>query len=100
MLCTNPDFLRDKTGLTSKVPFFARILAVCRARQITFPTVQLSSLDLLLDDCMVGIVFPRARHRAKIRAKSLTGPKKTISIIAHLCSEMAVFDRNFTFRQT
>jgi hypothetical protein len=26
-------------------------------------------------------------------AKSLIGSKKTISIIAHLCSEMAVFDR-------
>jgi hypothetical protein len=28
-----------------KYPFFARILALCRARQITFPTIQSASLD-------------------------------------------------------
>jgi hypothetical protein len=40
---------------------------------------------------MVGIVIARARHTAKIRAKSLIVSEKTILIIAHLCSEMAVF---------
>jgi hypothetical protein len=41
---------------------------------------------------MFGIlVIIRARHNAKIRAKSLIVSEKTISIIAHLCSETAVF---------
>jgi hypothetical protein len=31
-------------------------------------------------------------------AKSQTGQKKSVVITAHLCSEMAVFDRNFTFQ--
>jgi hypothetical protein len=48
---------------------------------------------------MVGIVLAWARHTAKIRAKSLIGQKKTFSIIAHLCSEMAFFGRKSTFRQ-
>jgi hypothetical protein len=33
-LCTNPDFLRDKTGLTSKVPFFDRILTLRGAQTL------------------------------------------------------------------
>jgi hypothetical protein len=32
----------------------------------------------LLDDFMVGIVIPRARHRAKIRARTLIGQKKIL----------------------
>jgi hypothetical protein len=40
---------------------------------------------------MVVIVLGRARHTAKIRAKSLIGQKKTVVILAHLCSETAVF---------
>jgi hypothetical protein len=40
---------------------------------------------------MVGIVIPRARHTAKIRAKSLIGQKKTTVILSQLCSETAVF---------
>jgi hypothetical protein len=40
---------------------------------------------------MVGIVISQAGHTAKIGARSLIGQKKTFSIIAHLCSEMAVF---------
>jgi hypothetical protein len=42
---------------------------------------------------MVGIVIIWAQHSAKIRAKSLIVLQKTIPIIAHLCSEMAVFGR-------
>jgi hypothetical protein len=42
---------------------------------------------------MVGLVIIRARLSAKIRAKSLIVSEKTISIIAQLCSEMAVFGR-------
>jgi hypothetical protein len=42
---------------------------------------------------MVGIVIIRARHSAKIRAKSLIVLEKTIPIIAQLCSVMAVFGR-------
>jgi hypothetical protein len=49
---------------------------------------------------MVGIVIARAQHTTKIRAKPLIVSKKTILIIAHLCSEMAVFVRKSTFRQT
>jgi hypothetical protein len=33
----------------------------------------------LLDDCMVGIVIIRARHSAKIRAKSLIVSEKNYS---------------------
>jgi hypothetical protein len=43
MLCRDADFLRDKTGLTSEVPFFAQILALCRARIITNPIRQVPS---------------------------------------------------------
>jgi hypothetical protein len=39
---------------------------------------------------MGGIVIARARHTAKIGAKSLIGQKKSIVITAHLCSETAV----------
>jgi hypothetical protein len=42
---------------------------------------------------MVGLVIIRARHAAKIRAKSLILSEKAFSIIAHLCSEMVVFGR-------
>jgi hypothetical protein len=45
---------------------FALILAPCRARIITIPTIHLGSLVCKLPKCMVGIVIPRARHSAKI----------------------------------
>jgi hypothetical protein len=48
---------------------------------------------------MVGIVIAQARHTAKIGAKSLIVLEKTFSIIAHLCSEMALFGQKLTFRQ-
>jgi hypothetical protein len=51
--------------------FFARILALCRARGITIPTIGLGSLHSITPKPIVGIVVPRARHSAKIRAKSL-----------------------------
>jgi hypothetical protein len=82
------------TGYREKCPFFARILARCRARGITIPTIGLGSLHSIAPKPIVGIVVPRARHSAKIRAKSLiVSEKKPIQIIAHLCSEMAVFGR-------
>jgi hypothetical protein len=74
-------------------PLFAWFLALCRARIITIPTIRLGSLHTKLPKCKVRIVFIRARHCAKIRAKSLIVLEKTIVIIAHLCSEMAVFGR-------
>jgi hypothetical protein len=76
-------------------PFFARFLALCRARGITIPTIGLGSLHYIAPKPIVGIVIIRARHSAKIRAKSLiVSEKKTVVITAHLCSEMAVFGRN------
>jgi hypothetical protein len=54
-----------------KYPFFARFLAVCRARVITIPTIRMGSLHSITTMRIVGIVVTRARHTAKIRAKSL-----------------------------
>jgi hypothetical protein len=52
--------------------FFARILALCRARVITIPTIHMGSLHSNITPMrIVGIVITRARHSAKIRAKSL-----------------------------
>jgi hypothetical protein len=50
---------------------------------------------------MVRLVIIQARHSAKIRAKSLIVSEKNFinQIIAHLCSEMALFGRKSTFRQ-
>jgi hypothetical protein len=49
---------------------FAQILALCRARIITIPTIHMASLVCKLPMCMVGIVIIRARHSAKIQAKN------------------------------
>jgi hypothetical protein len=81
-----------------KYQFFARILALCRVQIITNQNIHMASLHSITSMCMVWIVIIRARHSAKFRAKSLIVSEKTISIIAHLCSEMAVSDRNSTFR--
>jgi hypothetical protein len=56
--------------------FFALILALCRARIITIPTIHSSSFKHAEDKCMVGLVIIRARHTAKIRAKSLIVSEK------------------------
>jgi hypothetical protein len=48
---------------------FARILALCRAREITIPTIGLGAIECKLPKPIVGIVFPRAQHSAKNRAK-------------------------------
>jgi hypothetical protein len=78
--CPRTDYFKldatFNTGYRVRYPFFAQILAVCRARAITIPTIH------------------SARHTAKIRAKSLIISNKTIPITAHLCSETAVFDHN------
>jgi hypothetical protein len=76
-----------------KHPFFAPILAVCQARAFTNPIRQWSSSCYFAYHWLIGLLIARAWHTAKIGAKSLIGQKKTFSIIAHLCSEMAVFGR-------
>jgi hypothetical protein len=48
---------------------FARILALCRARGITIPTIHKGVIECKLPMCMAGIVIPQARHSAKNRAK-------------------------------
>jgi hypothetical protein len=71
--------LTDAQGLTHpysvgylvKYPLFAQILALCRARKSTNPTIHTSSAEYKLDVCMVGIVESFARHGANIWAKSL-----------------------------
>jgi hypothetical protein len=64
----------DAQGLTRpydtvyavKYQFFARILALCRARIITISTIHMGSLHTKLPMCMVGTVIIRARHSTKI----------------------------------
>jgi hypothetical protein len=73
-----------------KYPFFAPILAVFRAQAITNPIRQWSSSCYSAYHWLIGLLIARARHTAKIGAKSLIGQKKTILITAHLCSETAV----------
>jgi hypothetical protein len=48
---------------------FARILAVCRARVTTIPTIRMGVIECKLPMRIVGIVITRAQHTAKIRAK-------------------------------
>jgi hypothetical protein len=48
---------------------FARILALCRARVITIPTIRMGVIECKLPMGIVGIVITGARHSAKIRAK-------------------------------
>jgi hypothetical protein len=56
--------------------FFAQILALCRARVKTIPTIRMGSLHSITLMRIVGIVITRARHSAKIRAKSLNVTEK------------------------
>jgi hypothetical protein len=65
-------------------PFFAQILALCRARIITNPIKQLYSLSGCVYSCLIGLVTIWSRLSAMYRIK-------TIVITAHLCSETAVF---------
>jgi hypothetical protein len=87
------------TGYRVKYHIFARILAVCRARAITNPTMHSASFYCNEAEWIVGIVIARAQHTARIRAKSLNVSEKTIIITAHICSETTVFDQKCTFRQ-
>jgi hypothetical protein len=64
------------TGYRVEYPFFARFLALCRARGITVPTIGLGSLHSIAPKPIVGIVIIWARHNAKIRAKSLIVSEK------------------------
>jgi hypothetical protein len=79
-------------GYLVKYPFFARILAPCRANNSTSPTLHRCALECKEGLCKVGLVELLARHGANIRAKSLiVSEKKTTVINAHLCSETATF---------
>jgi hypothetical protein len=49
-----------------KYPFFARILALCRARKSTNPTIQMATLHSIAAMCMVGCVELLAQHGANI----------------------------------
>jgi hypothetical protein len=55
-----------KKVFSDMISDFARILALCRARVITIPTIRLGSLHTITPMCMVGIVIIRSRHSAKI----------------------------------
>jgi hypothetical protein len=59
-----------------KYQFFSQILALCRARIITNPTIHMASLHSITPMCMVRIVIIQARHSAKIRAKSVIVSEK------------------------
>jgi hypothetical protein len=63
-------------GYRVEYPFFARFLALCQARGITIPTIGLGSLHSIAPKPIAGIVIIRARHSAKIRAKSLIVSEK------------------------
>jgi hypothetical protein len=54
------------TGYWVKYHVFARILALCRARIITIPTIRMGSLHYIAAMRMVGIVITQAQHSAKI----------------------------------
>jgi hypothetical protein len=54
---------------SDKISDFAPILAVCRARTITIPTIHSASYESHEAEWMVGLVIARARHTAKIGAK-------------------------------
>jgi hypothetical protein len=70
---------------------FARILVLCRSIQSTNPIKQLYTSVYSVYSCLIGIVDLIGGHSAMNLEKNLSCRKKTISIIAHLCSEMAVF---------
>jgi hypothetical protein len=45
---------------------FARILALCRARVITIPTIHMGVIECKLPMHIVGIIItPRARHTSR-----------------------------------
>jgi hypothetical protein len=45
------------TGYRVKYPFFARFLALCRARGVTIPTICMGSSHFMTPMCIVGIVI-------------------------------------------
>jgi hypothetical protein len=58
-----------KKVFSDMISDFARILALCRARAITIPTIGLGAVECKLPKPIVGIVIARAQHSAKNRAK-------------------------------
>jgi hypothetical protein len=71
--------------------FFARILALCRPINLTNPIRQLYTSGYSAYSCLIGLVDLIGGHSARNLAKALIVSKKTILIIAHLCSETVVF---------
>jgi hypothetical protein len=61
-----------KKVFSDMISDFARILALCRARGITIPTIGLSAIECKLPKPIDGIVIPQARHSAKNQAKKGT----------------------------
>jgi hypothetical protein len=74
-------------------PVFAIILALCRSIQSTNPIRQLYTSDYSAYSCLIGLVDLIGGHSAMNLAKPLIVSEKTFPIIAHLCSELAVFGR-------
>jgi hypothetical protein len=71
--------------------FYARIIALCRPINLTNPIRQLYTSVYSAYSYLIGLVDLIGRHSAMNLAKSLIVLEKTIPIIAHLCSEMAIF---------
>jgi hypothetical protein len=71
--------------------FFARILALCRPINVTNAIRQLYTSVYAAYSCLIGLVELIGGHSAMNLAKALIVSKKTILIIAHLCSETVVF---------
>jgi hypothetical protein len=101
--CSRKDCLGLKQAYNARYAveylFFARILALCRQIKSTIPIRQLYTLGYSAYSCLIGIVDLIGGHSAINLAKSLIVSKKTISIIAHLCSKTHFFAKNPTFRQ-
>jgi hypothetical protein len=74
-----------------KYHVFAIILALCRSINLTNPIRQLYTSVYSAYSCLIGLVKLIGGHSAMNLAKALIVSKKTILIIAHLCSETAVF---------
>jgi hypothetical protein len=94
-LCSNPDFIRHKTSLTSEEPSFCSNISTMSSLQSSLTnhthvyTRRIARRVYGRLWMIVICVLEQSRSSVK---------KKTIVIIAHLCSETAVFARIPTFR--
>jgi hypothetical protein len=91
-------FKAYNTRYAVKYTVFARILALCQPINLTNPIRQLYSWVYSAYSCLIGIVVLIGGYSAMNLAKSLILSKTTISIIAHLCSEIGVFGEDPTLR--